>query len=159
AISVNNQTLSEGVTDAQGLATLNISDQHADGPAWLITATLGDDLNFIRHDDSAWVLDGIDAGGRSTPHHYDLLLYTERGAYRPGDTIHLTGLIRDDNGGVPPPFPLSVRVTRPDGRPVAEIPVTPGESDQGFFHVDYATSDDAQLGRYQFRVSLPGAKE
>ncbi len=93
------------------------------------------------------------------PTTYDVLLYAERGVYRPGDTVHLTGIVRDAAGQTPSAFPLTLRVVRPDGRKVAELPVTFEPTGQGLFHCDYASREDGQLGRYRFTVSLPGAEE
>ena len=37
-------------------------------------------------------------GGRVTPGEVDAYLYTERGIYRPGETVHLTAMMRDRAG-------------------------------------------------------------
>jgi alpha-2-macroglobulin len=159
ALSQNNQALGRGVTDAAGLVHLNIPDAHPDGEVWLVTAEHDGDMSFLRPERRPWVLDDVDQSGRPSPTTYDVLLYGERGVYRPGDTVHLTGIIRDVAGQVPPGFPLIVRVTRPDGRKVAELPVTRGAADQGMFHCDYPTREDGQLGRYGFAVTLPGSED
>ena len=38
------------------------------------------------------------AGGRPAPGPVDAYLYTDRGIYRPGETVHLIALVRDDHG-------------------------------------------------------------
>lgn len=160
ALSSNNQTLAGGTTGPDGLVELALPPNHPDGPAWLVTAQLGEDLSFLRLDENRWMLDGVDTSGRAYPKEYDLFLYSERGIYRPGDTVRLTGLVRDARGQVPPDFPLSVRVFRPDGRQVAEVAV-PAEKrpGQGIFHAEYATVEEAPTGWYRFAATLPGSGE
>ena len=157
--SFSNQTLSTAMTDSHGIARLSLDERHPDGKPWVIIAEQETDLAFLQLDHHPWVLDHVSQSGRDISTGYDVLIYPERGAYRPGDTIHLTGLIRDANGETPPAFPLSVTVIRPDGRQVANLTVTPDAAQQNFFHCDFPTRDDNQTGPYRFRVSLPGSNE
>lgn len=157
AMSYNGQVLATAKTDANGLARLAVPPGHPDGKAWVLAAARGDDVSFLQPEEHPWVLDGVDQSGRSIPTSYDTMLYTERGVYRPGETIHLTGIIRDCSGSVPPSFPLAVSIRRPDGKEVAQLPVKAAE--QGIFHVDYATPEQARTGPYLFEVALPGAAD
>ncbi len=157
AITYSNQALAEAETDEQGVAILKASSSHPDGPVWLITAQLGDDLNFIQPQRRQWVLDEVKQTGRAHPATYDAMLYTERGVYRPGDMVHLTAIVREPDGRVAPPMPLMLRVKRPDGRIVAERPIAADATGQGMVHVDFASPADGQLGRYEFQLSPPGS--
>ena len=107
----------------------------------------------------SWVMDDVEQQGRPYGDHYETMLYTDRGVYRPGETVHLTGVIRDMTGAVPSCFPLSVKVSRPDGRRVADLMVNRREKDQGMFHTSFTPSVEAQTGPYQFCVTLPGSEE
>jgi alpha-2-macroglobulin len=157
ALSYNGQVLATAQTDAHGLAHLAVSPGHPDGKAWVLTAKLGDDLSFLQPDERPWALEGVDRSGRPIPTSYDAMLYTDRGVYRPGESIHITGIIRDAAGATPPSFPLSISVHRPDGKEVAQLPVKPEA--QGIFHVDYPTLEQARTGPYNFRLSLPGSQD
>lgn len=158
AITYNNQILSSEVTDSNGLVRLKFADDNPDGGMWVITAQKGDDITYLKPGENQWVIDNIDRSGRPFVKNYEVMLYTERGVYRPGETVHLTGIIRGSSGDTPKPFPLEVKVTRPDGRKVAEIIANP-ESQQGVFHIDFPTLSDAQTGSYNFNVTLPGSDE
>lgn len=159
ARSFNNQILAQATTDAEGLASLSIPENHPDGAAWLLTAERNGDLNYLLPDRHSWMIDTVDQSGRAWPDHYEAMLYTERGVYRPGDTVHLTGILRDRQGHCPPPFPLSVKVTRPDGRVVADLNCQLKADQQGVFQVDFPSSETGQTGVYRFDVRIPGAKE
>jgi len=158
AHSYNNQVLAEASTDPDGLAFLPIAANHPDGPVFIITAEKGSDLSFIEPARQAVVLDDVAQDGRAIPQAYDIMLYTERGVYRPGDAIHLTGIIRDHAGAVPPSFPVEVIVERPDGR-VVETQIVHPEEAQGTFHLDIVTLEDGQTGRYRMTASLPGSSD
>ncbi len=157
ARSYNNQELCSGSTGADGTIHLDVP-KGPDGPVWVVLAQLGQDLTYLIPEKRTLAFEDVDQSGRSIPHTYDIMLYTERGVYRPGDTIHLTGIIRDAKGQVPPAFPLEISIQRPDGRQVTSLAAKP-EHGQGVFHADYTTSKDAQLGSYEFAATLPGSEE
>jgi len=155
-LTYNNKRLAESTTGPDGAATLEVPPKHPDGPAWLIVAERGKDMNYLRPDARQWVIEGVDQGGRAAPETYDVMLYTERGVYRPGDVVHVTGVVRDSDGRVPPAFPVAIKVTRPDGRPATELTARP-EAAQGVFHAELRTREGFQTGRYRFDAALPGS--
>lgn len=159
AVSYNNQALATATTDADGLAVLNVSATHPDGHPYVITAEKLGDLSFIRPDEQPWVFDDVNTAGPAAPATYDVMLYTERGIYRPGETVHVTGIVRDAQGRIAPPMPLSLNIYRPDGKRQSELALAPDTTGQGVFHADFTPAEDAQTGLYRFTVTLPGAKE
>lgn len=156
ALSYNNQTLSTGKTDEQGLVRLAVPENHPDGSPWLVTAELADDLACVRLDRQRPVDDRIDHRGRKPADTYDVMLYAERGVYRPGEAIHLTGIVRDRHGNTPDGLPLSVVVRRPDGKTVATLDTTAESTRQGLFHLKFTPADDCQMGGYRFTTTLRG---
>ena len=56
---------------------------------------------------------GID--GRALPGPVDAFLYTERGVYRPGETVQLMAMLRDDGAVALKDMPVTLIVKRPDG--------------------------------------------
>lgn len=159
AVSANNQALGTVVTDANGIARLPFDPKHPDGLPFVLVAMKNDDASYLKLDDSQWVLDEIDQKGKAIPTTYDVLLYTERGVYRPGETLHVSGVIRDTAGKTPEAFPLTVTVNRPDGRLFFEQTITPQANAQGTFQFDVPTRDSSQTGPYRLKVSLPGSDE
>lgn len=174
ALSYSNQELATATTDEFGRASLPVDPKHPDGRAWVIVAEAGDQLAWLETDESHAVFDDVDTSGRPVPRGLDLLLYTDRGAYRPGETIHLAGLLRDDLGQVPPEFPLQLHIVRPDGREVAtellrsQPEVVADNSDgtvatpqrpPGTFHHAFTPGQTAATGPWLFRVTLPDDEE
>ncbi len=91
-----------------------------------------------------------------------LFLFNDRDPYRPGETVHINGVVRQEDmtpgGGIqalPGGGPVRVTVTSPRGRKVLEnkkVKVSPG----GMFSLDYAVPPEADLGGYRVYVSAPG---
>lgn len=134
AYSLNNQVLAFARTDANGLARLPRHAHHPDGDAFVITARRGADLNYLQPGRSDPDFDKPVAGARPHPESYEALVYGERGVYRPGDTFHVSAILRDGEGRVPPAFPVELRVYRPDGQLVHRAvasPESPGETPIG----------------------------
>lgn len=128
AYSLNNQVLAFGQTDARGLLRIQKAQDHPDGRTFAITARRGNDLNYIRADSKTRSFAQDSADTRAYPSPYEALVYGERGIYRPGDTLHVTAILRDGDGRVPPKFPVELRVYRPDGELVERITASPGSN-------------------------------
>ncbi|MHC4811300.1 MAG: alpha-2-macroglobulin family protein, partial [Planctomycetota bacterium] len=136
---------------------LVLPDIGPDEDAWVITASRGTDINFVQPDRRTLVMDHVDQDGRPHPGAMEAMLYAERGAYRPGDTVHLTAIVRGGDGDLPPAVPMAFSITRPDGREVARIPVEVDPSAQGIVHARWESPADGQVGRHVVRLLPPGA--
>lgn len=66
------------------------------------------------------------SGGRVVPGPADAYLFTERGAYRPGDPVWLTALLRDADAHALTGQKLTMRFVRPDGLEVERRVVEDG---------------------------------
>ena len=159
AITGNNQTIGSAVTAANGLAQLPFDPHHPDGLPFVLMATKQDDASYLKLEDSEWVLDEVDQKGKPIPTTYEAMLYTERGVYRPGETLHVSGVLREANGKIPASFPLHITVTRPDGRLFNELTVTPKANEHGVFQFDVPTRESSRTGPYRIKVTLPGSTE
>lgn len=158
-LTYNNQKVATAKTDANGIAELQFAGRRRDGDIWVITAAKDGDLSYLQPGDNQWVIDNVDQRGRPYADHYETILYTDRGVYRPGETVHLTGVIRDTTGAIASHFPLSIKIYRPDGRRVSDLTVSRRGKDQGIFHTSFTPSAEAQTGPYQFCVTLPGSDD
>ncbi len=95
-------------------------------------------------------------GGRPAPGPLDAFLSLDRDIFRPGETLHLTVLVRDDRGRPVPPLPLHLRLTDPRGQPVRERVLQPGPD--GAYVEALDLPEGARLGRWELALrSDPGA--
>ncbi|MGL4636337.1 MAG: MG2 domain-containing protein [Beijerinckiaceae bacterium] len=116
-IARNNEVLGTTVTDAIGHARFDAGLARGKGglAPGLVTARVGEDYGFLDLKQSSFDLTDRGVKGRVAPEGLDAFLFTERGVYRSGETVHLTALTRDAKGVAVTGLPLTVVVKRPDG--------------------------------------------
>ena len=115
-VARNNEVLGTTKTDAAGYARFDAGlgkGQGGQTPA-LIVAETGHDYAFLDVASAAFDLSDRGVKGREPPGPLDAYVFAERGVYRPGEPVHLTGLVRD-RAGRAATLPVTLIVSRPDG--------------------------------------------
>ena len=82
-------------------------------PAAIVAADKAD-YAFLSLKSPAFDLSDRGVAGRQVPTGLDAFVYTERGVYRSGETVHVTSLLRDARG-IAAAAPLTLVMERPDG--------------------------------------------
>ncbi len=145
----NNEVLAIATTDREGLAHFDRGlIQGAGGrTATAVTAFRKDgDFSFLDLTRAAYDLSDRGVGGRVAPANLDLFLYTDRGVYRPGETVHLGALLRDWAGKSVADLPITIRVVRPDGVEAQRFDNLQGIA--GGYQREIAISDVARTGQW-----------
>jgi uncharacterized protein YfaS (alpha-2-macroglobulin family) len=149
-----------GADGATGAADEGEEAGDASAGELLIFARHGDDVTFVDPDApgrfAAWSF-GVDSA--TVPHGLALrgFLHTDRGLYRPGDTVHVRGLARLlQLGGrlyVPSGAEATVTVSDPSDRELARqvIPL----SRFGGFSLEHVLPEVTPLGDYRVTARLP----
>ncbi len=169
-IARNNEILGSSVTNAQGKARFAPGLLRGAGGMMVshIVAKAADgDLNVLRLDGAALDLSerGIE-GADSVRTALDAFLYTERGIYRPGETVRVSALLRTNRMAAQGATPLVFSVIRPDGTELYkqrsigdtlgsyDVPIKiPGGARSGTWEVRSFLDPKAQaLGTVKFRV-------
>jgi uncharacterized protein YfaS (alpha-2-macroglobulin family) len=117
-IARNNDVLATETTDATGAATFAPGLTRGEGglsPAMLVASGKSGDYAFLDLKQSAFDLTDRGVAGREPPTGLDAFVFTERGVYRTGETVHVTTLLRDAAGVAVPDVNLTLVVERPDG--------------------------------------------
>jgi uncharacterized protein YfaS (alpha-2-macroglobulin family) len=127
-LAANNQVLAEATTDARGYARFAAGLLRGKGgnEAALLTAATDGDFAFLHLTAPAFDLTDRGVDGRPAPKPIDVFLSTERGVYRPGETIHATVLARDARAHALPDVPLTAMLYRPDGVEHSRMLLTDG---------------------------------
>ncbi|HEX4797289.1 MAG TPA: MG2 domain-containing protein [Humisphaera sp.] len=170
--SNKNQPLGEATTDADGLA--RISEVHpapGEKPQVLIadfqSESSGDQatedhsashgLTWLDLKSSELATGDLQIGGRPYLREgFEAFVYTDRGVYRPGETVHLRAIIRGQDQTTPPEFPVRWQLRRPDLRD--------WKSEMRQIDADGAASMDLQLpedlptGRWTADIGLPSSQ-
>ena len=151
-IGRNNQEVAQLTTDANGVAIYNHADLQADGfDINMITATLQGDFNYLPFRRTQVNTSRFDIGGR-VPNlsGYDAYIYGERDIYRPGETMNLTAIIRNNEWKVPGKIPVILKIISPNGQEFKTIRKTLNE--QGSFETQIALSAASLTGSYSAQV-------
>ncbi len=115
-IARNNEVLAIKPTDKNGFVHFEAGLARGEGgqaPA-AIVAVEKTDYSFLSLKSAAFDLSDRGVAGRQVPTGLDAFVYTERGVYRSGETVHVTSLLRDARG-IAAAAPLTLVMERPDG--------------------------------------------
>lgn len=153
-VAVNNEILGAGTTDADGRVDFAPGLARGEGgraPQLLVAETGdGDDYAFLDLSRPAFDLTDRGVEGRPSPGPLDLFATTERGVYRPGETVFLTALLRDGHADAVADLPLTMVVERPDGV-VAERTVLNDGGAGGYFTAIPLVADSMR-GSWRIRL-------
>lgn len=117
-VAQNNDELARVKTDAQGRARFDAALLRGEGalrPRAVLAYGRRADFTALDLERSPIDLSEKDVGGRSTPPQIDAYFYTDRGIYRPGETVRLSGLLRDLRGRAVSDRKSVLVVRRPNG--------------------------------------------
>ncbi|HTT47796.1 MAG TPA: alpha-2-macroglobulin [Pseudolabrys sp.] len=115
-VARNNEVLATKSTDKDGFLHFEAGLTRGEGgqaPAAIVAADNGD-YAFLSLKSPAFDLSDRGVAGRQVPTGLDAFVYTERGVYRSGETVHVTSLLRDARG-IAAAAPLTLVMERPDG--------------------------------------------
>ncbi|MBD3258888.1 hypothetical protein GF377_10675, partial [candidate division GN15 bacterium] len=164
--SLNNQLLLEGRTDSRGVVVFDEVAANTEGfEPFLITVTKDDDLSYLLFRESLLPRSDFDVSGRPyLADGYDAFLYTERGVYRPGDTVRLVSIVRGVDAELPDDFPYLIEIKDPRGREFTTLRLTAGElmeavpipiptyAHTGTYYAYARIGEDYEIGRMVFHV-------
>ncbi|MBB4955772.1 uncharacterized protein YfaS (alpha-2-macroglobulin family) [Agrobacterium vitis] len=117
-LAKNNEILGTATTDADGRAIFSPGLMRAGAalaPAVLTAEQPGKDYVFLDMTRAGFDLSDRGVTGRPAPGAIDIFAWTERGIYRPGETVHVGALARDIGAEAIDGLPLTFIFIRPDG--------------------------------------------
>src|SRR6185437_12118844 len=149
-IARNNEVLAVRKTDASGAVRFEPGLTRGEGgmaPALLLAADAAvSDYAFLNLKGPAFDLSDRGVSGRTVPAGLDAFVYTERGVYRTGETVHVTSLLRDRKGSAAAGVPLTIVIQRPDG--VEYRRATVADQGLGGRSLDVAITPTASTGTW-----------
>ena len=158
-LDARGEAILAGKTDGNGNALLNYTLD----AGHVLVATRGKDVSMLPFNQPALDLSEFAVAGREQA-WFDVFAWSGRDLYRPGETVRISALLRDNDGRpVPAPKqgggqPVFLRLKQPDGKVFRETRLQPGA--QGYFSFEQAIPTEAPTGRWQveFRTD-PASKE
>ncbi len=156
AYSANNQLIAKAVTNADGVAAIPCNTDDKNTTPFLITAQLADDLSYLRLDQNELQADQTESTRDYKSSGAEAYLFTDRGIFRPGETLHVRTIVRNPDFTAPAAFPVVFQIIKPDGRMFKEITAMPNTF--GAAEVETTMPDYLPTGRYTIRLRVPQAK-
>ncbi|HEX7689692.1 MAG TPA: alpha-2-macroglobulin, partial [Burkholderiaceae bacterium] len=162
----NGQVVTTAQTDATGRATLaDLSAFVRERQPVLLAARKDGDLSFLPlggaaslgRGDRTLDMSRFDVGGlhsNGLPNQMTAFLFSDRGIYRPGDTIHVGAVVKAANWAASAKdLPVEVEVTDARGLSVRRQTLVVGAS--GALEITHATQESSPTGDWTITVSLP----
>ena len=119
--------------------------------ATLLVAVHGNNTNVIRLNQPKMDLSEFALSSRDYKAQ-ELFLYAPRDLYRPGETVNINALLRDDDGQLVTASPVRVEIKRPDNRVFKTLNWQGDES--AFYQKQFTLPKDAMTGSWQFHAKL-----
>lgn len=151
-VSVNlrtyqNQIIQSKTTDGQGRAIFDASA----GDIFYVEAERDGQHSLIKLNEMSWNLSTFDTGGETVqPGATRAFIYTDRGVYRPGDTVYLSVIARNDDDTFPENHPVTLKIFNPKNQLVDEQ--INRESKDGFYNFQIETSPSDLTGNWRAQV-------
>jgi uncharacterized protein YfaS (alpha-2-macroglobulin family) len=158
-LAANNDELGRVATNADGEAVFGaglMRGTQGHVPR-MVMAYQGDDFTALQLNKPGFDFSDRGVDGRADPGPVDGFLYTDRGIYRPGETIDLTTVVR---GGLAEPLPdgqaVAVTLKRPDGVEAGHWRLVPNEVGEAVQLI--ALQPTAPRGTWRLEETLAGTK-
>ncbi len=167
-VSDDNQVIDKQQTDGNGRVVFtNYQKNEFNFRPLFLVAKKDDDFSFLEFNRTALNQHQFAVGGDPySSEGVEAFVTPERGVYRPGETAHITAIVRSADGAVPPVMPVKVSVTDPQRNEIqrAEIRFNenavltfdvpfPGDAMTGEYHVTLRNvTDDTPIGSVNMKV-------
>ena len=152
-VASNNEILGEMTTDQQGYVNFPAGLTRGLGgmtPALVTVTTDAGDYAFLDLTKAGFDLSDRGVEGLAPPRPIDVFLTTERGAYRPGETVHATVLARNAAAVALNDLPLTAIVSRADGVEFSRTVLTGAKA--GGYAYDMELPATAQRGAWTLKL-------
>lgn len=106
------QLISEGETDKNGFFSVKNAED-----AWFVLAKKASDRGYLRlREGSNLSVSNFDVSGADVRKGMKGFIYTERGVWRPGDSVYVSFMLHDMNAMLPESHPITFKLTNPKGQ-------------------------------------------
>ncbi|MEO0732287.1 MAG: MG2 domain-containing protein [Bacteroidota bacterium] len=151
AYSYQQQEIFVGQTSSLGLVNMITEERPA-----LITATIGNDVAYLKLEDTELPLGRFDIGGVGAQGGVKGAFYTERGVWRPGDSVFLHFVLEDREDRLPQNYPIEFVLTDAQGRVAERRTVTPAFASGQLYPLVFTTKADDPTGNWTATVKAGG---
>ena len=160
-VAENNEILSTVETDGQGRVHFDKEILRGTGPLsprMLMAYGAGGDYAILDFNRSPLDLSAFNIGGRHVNGEIDSYMFADRGVYRPGETMHLTALLRDHKAIAVAARPGQLIVRKPNGQVFRKIRFKAEDIDKngGGYLKAFVIPKSAARGMWRATLELDG---
>ncbi|PSG90523.1 alpha-2-macroglobulin family protein [Aurantibacter aestuarii] len=146
------QEITNATTNTEGIVTIE-SEHYAS----FAVVSKGRNVTYVKLDDgNSLSLSNFDVSGSKLQKGLKGFLYTERGVWRPGDTVYLSFMLNDVSNPLPQDHPVKLEVTDPNGK-LTYREITKSHKNR-LYSFQIPTQAEDKTGNWLAKVSVGGAK-
>ncbi len=145
------QEIGSVTTDAEGQATVQLEEE----PFVAVAEGNGEQGYLRMQDGEALALTRFDIGGIAPQEGLKGYLYGERGVWRPGDSVFLNFVLEDQEGQLPPDYPVAFELRDPQGQ--LRVNRTGVAPEGRIYPLHFMTSIDDPTGNWRAKVTAGNA--
>lgn len=147
------QLIASGKTDSEGKYDFGKQPK-----AFFAVAKRERESNYLKlNDGQSLSMSKFDISGNEVRDGIKGYIYGERGVWRPGDSIHLTFILKEDlKNPLPADYPITIDVRNPRSQQVYNTTVPKNKSN--FYVFNFKTDDDAVAGSYDATVTCGNSR-
>jgi len=145
AINKKNQVVETRTTNANGDAVFSKVD--VQNTLYFLTQNASD-LAVLKLGSSLVSTDGFDTQGVVSENGMRTFIYTDRGVHRPGDTIYLDAIVRNNDLALDSAHPVLLTLKTPRGKVFIDKRMMESRG-EGFYHYEVKTPKNADTGVWE----------
>ncbi|MEN8927790.1 MAG: MG2 domain-containing protein [Flavobacteriales bacterium] len=139
-------------TDGEGMASIQLDEK-----PFIVIASQGHQRGYIRlRDGESLSLSKFDVSGSTVQKGVKGFIYTERGVWRPGDSIYFNFMLEDKNQVLPSNHPVEFTLHNPKNQLISRKVRT--TSVNGIYDFRTATNKEALTGNYRAQIKVGNRK-
>jgi alpha-2-macroglobulin len=142
------QVLGEATSNSEGMSVTHLDQK----PFVLIVEKDGQKGYLKLKDGESLSLSKFDVSGETVQHGIKGFIYTERGVWRPGDSVYVSFMLEDKADLLPASHPVSFQFINPKGIVVDEQMAT--QSVNGLYDFRTKTNLEDLTGNYSVRIGV-----
>jgi len=147
--SYQHQALAEGFTNSDGELLLS----GVAGEPFYVEGEKDLQRSVLSLKEMQWNLSGFNVGGvQPDAAGGRVFVFTDRGVYRPGDTVHLAIIARNEDQTFPDNHPVTLTLSNPRQQPVYRITNKTGKD--GFYRFDIQTRPEDLTGNWRAGIKV-----
>ncbi len=146
--SYQDQIIQTAVTNREGKAEFT----NVNRDVYYVRGKYRDNTTFLLNSAMAWNVSSFDVGGSEVnKENLRAFVFTDRGVYRPGDEVHLSLIVRNEEGTFPENHPVTLTLTNPKQQVALKSTLRKGKD--GFYVFRFTTAENDPTGVWQAKIT------